>query len=115
MRAVQSIPGSLAGRRHGRRNRCGVLQRSGSGGSMKLLRSLPASTLLSIAQALKAGRLKPPYTAFTVAEWVPQNGRDLLAVELMSLQRCGFTTTTLAITLEVLGADAAARQRAIDQ
>jgi hypothetical protein len=82
---------------------------------MKLIRSLPASTLQSIAQALRAGRLKPPYTAFTVAEWVPQYGRDLLAAELISLQTCGFTTTTLAITLEALAEDAAARQRAIDQ
>ena len=82
---------------------------------MKLIHSLPASTLESISQALKAGRLKPPYTAFTVAEWAPQNGRDLLAAELMSLQACGFTTATLAITLEALAEDAAARQRAIDQ
>ena len=82
---------------------------------MKLIRSLPASTLESISQALKAGRLKPPYTAFTVAEWVPQNGRDLLAAELTSLQTFGFTTATLAITLEALAEDAAARQRALDQ
>jgi phosphatidylserine/phosphatidylglycerophosphate/cardiolipin synthase-like enzyme len=82
---------------------------------MNLIRSLPASTLESISQALKAGRLKPPYTAFTVAEWVPQNGRDLLAAELMSLQTFGFTTATLAIILETLAEDAAARQRAIDQ
>jgi phosphatidylserine/phosphatidylglycerophosphate/cardiolipin synthase-like enzyme len=82
---------------------------------MKLIHSLPASTLESISQALKAGRLKPPYTAFTVAEWAPQNGRDLLAAELMSLQTCGFTAATLAITLEALAEDAAARQRAIDQ
>jgi phosphatidylserine/phosphatidylglycerophosphate/cardiolipin synthase-like enzyme len=82
---------------------------------MKLIRSLPASTLESISQALKAGRLKPPYTAFTVAEWVPQPARDLLAAELTSLQTFGFTTATLAITLEALAEDAAARQRAIDQ
>ncbi|MGD0049346.1 MAG: DISARM system phospholipase D-like protein DrmC [Bryobacteraceae bacterium] len=82
---------------------------------MKLIRSLPASALESISQALKAGRLKPPYTAFTVAEWVPENCRNLLAADLMSLQTCGFTTATLAITLEVLAEDAAARQRAIDQ
>ena len=82
---------------------------------MKLIRSLPASTLQSIAHALRGGRLKPPYTAFTVAEWAPQYGRDSLAAELVSLQTCGFTTTTLAITLEALAEDAVARQRAIDQ
>jgi phosphatidylserine/phosphatidylglycerophosphate/cardiolipin synthase-like enzyme len=82
---------------------------------MRLIRSLPASTLQSIAHALRGGRLKPPYTAFTVAEWAPQYGRDSLAAELVSLQTCGFTTTTLAITLEALAEDAAARQRAIDQ
>jgi len=82
---------------------------------MKLIRSLPASTMLSIAQALRAGRLKPPYTAFTVAEWIPQHGRDSLAAELVSLQMCGFTATTLAITLEALAEEAAARQRALDQ
>jgi phosphatidylserine/phosphatidylglycerophosphate/cardiolipin synthase-like enzyme len=82
---------------------------------MKLIRSLPASTLQSIAHALKAGRLKPPYTAFTVAEWIPQHGCDSLAAELVSLQTCGFTTTTLAITLEALAEDATDRQRAIDQ
>src|ERR1035441_4543057 len=94
MRAFQPIPGSLTGRRHRRRNRRGVLYRSGFGASMKLIRSLPASTLQSIAHALRGGRLKPPYTAFTVAEWVPQYGRDSLAAELVSLQTCGFTTTT---------------------
>ncbi len=82
---------------------------------MKLIRSLPASTLQSIAHALRGGRLKPPYTAFTVAEWAPQYGRDSLAAELISLESCGFTTTTLAITLEVLAEAAEARQRAIDQ
>ncbi len=82
---------------------------------MKLLRTLPASTVQSIAHALRGGRLKPPYTALTVAEWAPQYGRESLATELVSLQTCGFTTTTLAITLEAIAEDAAARQRAIDQ
>lgn len=82
---------------------------------MKLIRSLPVGALESLAQALKSGRLKPPYTAFTVAEWAPQSVRDSLATELVSLQTCGFTATTLAITLEALAEDAAARQRAIDQ
>lgn len=81
---------------------------------MKLIQSLRASTLKSMAQALTAGRLKPPYTAFTVAEWVPQYDRDSLAAELVSLQTYGFTTTALAIMLEALGEDAAATQRAID-
>jgi len=82
---------------------------------MKLIRSLPVGALESLAQALKSGRLKPPYTAFTVAEWAPQAVREALASELLSLQTCGFTATTLAITLEALAEDAAARQRAIDQ
>ena len=82
---------------------------------MKLIRSLSASTLESISQALKAGRLKPPYTAFTVAEWAPQAARASLASEFSSLQALGFTPPTLAVTLEALAEDAAARQRAIDQ
>ena len=82
---------------------------------MKLIRSLPAGVLGSMAQALKGGRLKPPYTAFTVAEWVPQAIRESLASELLSLETSGFTATTLSITLEALAEDAAARQRAIDQ
>jgi phosphatidylserine/phosphatidylglycerophosphate/cardiolipin synthase-like enzyme len=82
---------------------------------MKLIRSLSASTLESISQALKAGRLKPPYTAFTVAEWAPQAARASLASEFSSLQALGFTPPTLAVTLEALADDAAARQRAIDQ
>jgi hypothetical protein len=82
---------------------------------MKLIRSLPASILESIAQALKAGRLKPPYTAFTVAEWAPQATRELLASEFLSLQTFGFTPSTLAVTLEALAEDAAAWQRALDQ
>lgn len=53
---------------------------------MKLLRTLPASTLQSIAHALRGSRLKPPYTAFTVAEWAPQYDRDSLASELVSLE-----------------------------
>jgi phosphatidylserine/phosphatidylglycerophosphate/cardiolipin synthase-like enzyme len=82
---------------------------------MKLIRSLPVGALESLAQALKSGRLEPPYTAFTVAEWAPQAVREELASELLSLQTCGFTAATLAITLEALAEDAAARQRAIDQ
>jgi phosphatidylserine/phosphatidylglycerophosphate/cardiolipin synthase-like enzyme len=81
---------------------------------MKLIPSLPTSTLESISQALKAGRLNPPYTAFTLAEWVPQVIRESLASELLSLQTLGFTPATLAITLDALAA-AAARQGAIDQ
>ena len=82
---------------------------------MKLIRSLPTNILESISQALKAGRLKPPYTAFTVAEWVPQAIRGSLASELVSLQTLGFTPATLAVTLEALAEDAAARQRTVDQ
>ena len=82
---------------------------------MKLIRSLPASTMQSIAQALRAGRLKPPYTAFAVAEYAPQAARESLASEFLSLQTFGFTPSTLAVTLEALAEDAAARQRARDQ
>jgi len=82
---------------------------------MKVIRSLPANTLESISQALKAGRLKPPYTEFGVAEWAPQAARESLASEFLSLQACGFTPSTLAVTLEALAEDAAARQRTLDQ
>jgi phosphatidylserine/phosphatidylglycerophosphate/cardiolipin synthase-like enzyme len=82
---------------------------------MKLIRSLPATTLDSISQALKAGRLKPHTPHSRSPKWAPQNGRDLLAAELMSLQTFGFTTATLAFTLEALAEDAAARQLALDQ
>lgn len=81
---------------------------------MKRIRSLPASTLDAISHALNDGRLKPPYTPFTVAEWVPQNCRDSLAADLVSLQARGFTPATLAITLAALAEDAAAKQRAMD-
>jgi phosphatidylserine/phosphatidylglycerophosphate/cardiolipin synthase-like enzyme len=82
---------------------------------MKLIRSMPASILESISQALRAGRLKPPYTAFALAEWAPQAARESLASEFLSLQSLGFTPCTLAVTLEALAEDAAARQRALDQ
>jgi phosphatidylserine/phosphatidylglycerophosphate/cardiolipin synthase-like enzyme len=82
---------------------------------MKMIRGLPASTLESLSQALKGSRLKPPYTAFAVAEWAPQDARESLAGEFLSLQAAGFTPATLAVTLEALADDAAARQRALDQ
>src|ERR1035437_9457501 len=82
---------------------------------MKLIRSLPANVLESISQALKTGRLKPPYTSFTVAEWVPQPNRDSLASEFVALQTFGFVPSTLAVTLEAFAENATARQRAIDQ
>ena len=82
---------------------------------MRFIRSLPVGALESLAQALKSGHLKPPYTAHAVAEWAPQAIREALASELLHLQTYGFTATTLAITLEALAEDAAARQRAIDQ
>ncbi len=81
---------------------------------MKLIRTLPASVLGSMSQGLKAGRLKPPYTAFGVAEWAPQGVRELLAAELISLDALGFTPSSLAFTIEVLAESAAAKQRAID-
>ena len=82
---------------------------------MKLIRSLSANSIESISHALKSGRLKPPYTAFTVAEWAPQAIRESLASELRSLQTSGFTTVTLGMTLAALAEEAAARQLAIDQ
>jgi phosphatidylserine/phosphatidylglycerophosphate/cardiolipin synthase-like enzyme len=82
---------------------------------VRLIRSLPANTLESMSQALKAGRLKPPYTAFTVAEWVPQDARESLAIELVSLETLGFTPATLAVTLDALADEAVTRQRALDQ
>jgi phosphatidylserine/phosphatidylglycerophosphate/cardiolipin synthase-like enzyme len=82
---------------------------------MKLIRSLPANALDSMASALNSGRLKPPYTAFAVAEWAPQTARESLAAELCSLSGAGFTPATLAITLKILAEDATARQRALDQ
>ncbi len=81
---------------------------------MNLIRSLPPSVLESISQALKAGRLKPPYTAFAVAEWAPQPIRESLASEFVHLQTAGFTPATLAVTLAALAEVAAARQRALD-
>ncbi len=82
---------------------------------MKLIRSLPVGVLESLGQALKSGRLKAPYTGFTVAEWAPQPIREALASELSSLEANGFTSATLAMTLEALAEEAAARQRAVDQ
>ncbi len=82
---------------------------------MKLIRSLPVGVLESLGQALKSGRLKAPYTGFTVAEWAPQPIREALASEFSSLQANGFTAATLAMTLEALAEEAAARQRAVDQ
>src|SRR5689334_21989330 len=102
VRAVQPVSGPVARGGDGRRNRRGVLHGPGPGASMRFVRSLPASTLEAISQALTDGRLRPPYTAFTVAEWVPQDQRDSLAAELTSLQGHGFTTATLAATLDVL-------------
>ena len=78
---------------------------------MKLFRSMPASILESISQALKAGRLKPPYTAFAVAEWAPQVSRELLASEFSSLQTLGFTPFALAATLDHLDAHASRPKR----
>jgi phosphatidylserine/phosphatidylglycerophosphate/cardiolipin synthase-like enzyme len=82
---------------------------------MKLIRSLPVGSLESLALALRSGRLKPPYTGFTLSEWAPQESCEALASEMISLQAIGFTPATLAITVEVLAAEASARQRAIDQ
>jgi len=82
---------------------------------MKLIRSLPASVLASMSEALRAGRLKSPYTAFALAEWAPQATREPLAAEFFSLENLGFTPTTFAVTLGALAEDAVARQRALDQ
>ena len=82
---------------------------------MKLIRTLPANVLGSMSHGLKAGRLKPPYTAFAVAEWAPLGLRESLAAELLSLEDLGFTPVALALTIEALAEAAAARQRATDQ
>ena len=81
---------------------------------MKLIRSLPASVLASLSQALQSGRLKPPYTAFAVAEWASQITRESLAAELVALSNVGFTPAALAITFQALAEDAMAAQRAVD-
>src|SRR2546422_298830 len=82
---------------------------------MKLIRTLPANELDSMASALQSGRLKPPYTSFALAEWAPQLARESLAAELYSLSGAGFTPATLAITLKILAEDVTARQGALDQ
>jgi phosphatidylserine/phosphatidylglycerophosphate/cardiolipin synthase-like enzyme len=81
---------------------------------VKLIRTLPASVLNSIASALESGRLKPPFSAFGMAEWVPPSVRESLAAELYALFGAGFTPATLAITLKIIADDIVVRQRALD-
>ena len=65
--------------------------------------------LLEAANALRSGRLLPPYSTVALQRVVPREAAELTVRALDKLSEQGFTSTQIATTLDVLRADRESR------
>jgi len=79
------------------------------------LRRLSRSALAGLAEALRAGRVGPPFSRSTLAAYVPDRHLDLVRDALADLGSQGMTPRLLASTLELLAEERAAGQRMSDR
>lgn len=79
------------------------------------LRLLSFAALGGVAEALEAGRLRPPYEEAALRHLVPDQDRAAVVATLAWLVAAGLTPAHLAIFLRVLANERAATQRAIDR
>jgi phosphatidylserine/phosphatidylglycerophosphate/cardiolipin synthase-like enzyme len=71
--------------------------------------ALSERDLLETANALRSGRLLPPYSTVALQRLVSREAAEPIARALEKLSEQGFTPFQIAITLEVLRADRASR------
>lgn len=79
------------------------------------LMSLPRGVLVQLAEALRQGRIKPPFRTFSLHQTLEPATRVEIATELLRLSELGMTPEALAATLELLAKGQEERQRLQDR
>lgn len=77
-------------------------------------RSLPAATLIGLAEALDGGRLDAPFTTIAVRRHVPGPEASAVAGELQDLSAMGMRPAHMAYVLRVLAAEREEVRRATE-
>jgi phosphatidylserine/phosphatidylglycerophosphate/cardiolipin synthase-like enzyme len=75
------------------------------------LRDLAYGNLVQVADALKAGRLVPPFTSFSVGRHVPKEQSHQVADELKHLYESGMNVSHLAYLIRAVAGERPASQR----
>ena len=76
---------------------------------IETLIGLSERDLLEATNALRSGRILPPYSTVALQRLVSREAAELIARALDKLSEQGFTPSQIAITLEVLRSDRASR------
>ncbi len=79
------------------------------------LMSLPRGVLVQLADALRQGRIKPPFRTFSLHQALEPAARAEIATELLRLSELGMEPAALAATLELLAQGHDERQRIQDR
>lgn len=77
-------------------------------------RDLSADDIRQLANALRAGRLSPPFSTIAVQRYLPDERGALVAAELQRLAEEGLGSCHLALTLDLLASDRANRQQVLE-
>src|SRR5207249_1075758 len=84
---------------------------------LKVLGGLSDQRLTEIGKALRAGRLRPPFTALALQRYAEPPIAAAIAVEIQALAEEGLKTEHLALLVETLAGDrarAAGEREAVD-
>jgi|SRR5208337_1556048 len=79
------------------------------------LHNLSRVAMLDLSDALAAGRLKPPYSALQIAEYVPESVSDEIGADLARMDAAGIQPAHIAECLQLLAAERAANQQTLDR
>jgi len=82
---------------------------------MHALRQLGHPSLLGLAQALEAGRLKPPYRVSAMRKYVPSEHEQEVTAELVELQASGMRPAHIATLARLLAEERASSQAITDR
>jgi phosphatidylserine/phosphatidylglycerophosphate/cardiolipin synthase-like enzyme len=80
-----------------------------------LLHHLSRVAMLDLSEALAAGRLKPPYSALRLAEYVPEPVADDIGADLARMAAVGMQPAHIAECLQLLAAEREANQKNLDR
>lgn len=75
-----------------------------------VLHQISRTALDNLARGLRAGRIRPPYSALALSELVPANDRAAVTGELSRLASAGMTPEQIGIVMELLAAERARQQ-----
>jgi phosphatidylserine/phosphatidylglycerophosphate/cardiolipin synthase-like enzyme len=78
------------------------------------LRNLSRVAMLDLSDALVAGRVKPPYLAFQIAEYVPERVSEEIGADMARMDAVGMQPAHIADCLQLLAAEREANQKTLD-